>query len=110
MDPITIAMMAMSAAQAIDQAQRAKNQQVAEVAKMRFSPWTKMEGSVVAMPNSPIMEAIGGYIKGKEYEQAQQRAEDQKNYLAARTRYLESKTPPDKKAIRLEDGSIEEDL
>lgn len=109
MDPMTIAMMAMSAANSIDQAQRAKNQQAAEAAKMRFSPWTNMQGQAVAQPNSWIMEGMGGYLKGLEYEQALKDKQDRRNYLAARGNYLfnANLTDEQKKEIEMLDKAHE---
>jgi len=85
---------------AVDQSQRAANQQGAETAKMRFSPWTGMHGSVVPLPNAPIMEAAGGYVKGMEYEQAQKDRDMQRDYLAKRTAWLDM-NPEERKKLAL---------
>jgi len=82
MVPVILA--AIAAAQAIDQAQRAKNQQQAEIAKTQFGPWTSMQGGVVPQPAPALLEAAGGYMKGMEYDQAKEDADMQKAYLNKR--------------------------
>lgn len=89
MDPMTLTMATIGVLNAIDQSQRAKNQQGAEIAKMRFGPWTGMQGGVVPLPNAPIMEGIGGVFKGMEYADAAKDRDMQREYLGKRMAYLE---------------------
>jgi hypothetical protein len=89
MDPITIAMAGIGLLNGIEKQQQAKIAQDVENSKIAYGPWTGMQRQAIPVPNAPIMEAIGGGLKGYEFAEANKDRDMQREYLGKRIKYQE---------------------
>lgn len=97
MDPITIAMAGIGLLNGLEKQQQAAKAQEFEDSKLAYAPWTGMQRQAIPVPNAPVMEAIGGGIKGYEFAEAQKDKDMQRKYLAKRTSWRDM-NPEDRKA------------